>query len=76
MDEQQVLKVQDELKELARFLTDLDIEAVKFDEGNGAAGKRIRAYLANLRSQMQSLRFRIQEEKNQRKAQRKTQAQK
>lgn len=75
MEEQQVLKVQDELKELARVLTDLDIEAVKFDEGNGAAGKRIRAYLATLRNQMQSLRFKIQEEKNQRKAQRKTQAQ-
>lgn len=68
MEEEQPLKVQDELKEMARVLTDLDIEAVKFDEGNGAAGKRLRAHLATLRSQMQSLRFRIQKQKNQRKA--------
>jgi hypothetical protein len=68
MEEEQPLKVQDELKEMARVLTDLDIEAVKFDEGNGAAGRRLRAYLATLRSQMQSLRFRIQKQKNQRKA--------
>jgi len=74
--ENQELPVQQELKELARILTDLDIEAVKFDEGNGAAGRRIRSYLADLRKNMQDLRFRIQEQKNKRRALKKAESQK
>lgn len=74
--ENQELTVQQELKELARILTDLDIEAVKFDEGNGAAGRRIRSYLADLRKNMQDLRFRIQEQKNKRRALKKAESQK
>ncbi len=73
--EEQEFKVQDELKVLAQTLTDLQVEAVKFDEGNGAAGKRIRSCLADLRTTMQSLRFKIQEQKNQRRALKKAQLQ-
>jgi hypothetical protein len=67
------LKVKDELTLLTQALTSLQIEAVKFDEGNGAAGRRIRLHLSDLRKNMQALRFKIQEQKNQRKQQKKTQ---
>jgi regulator of replication initiation timing len=66
------LKAQEELKSLLDALTALQSDAIKFDEGNGAAGKRIRLELANLRQRMQSLRFEIQTKKNQRRQQKKT----
>lgn len=67
------LNVQQELTLLTETLTSLQIDAVKFDEGNGAAGRRLRSHLADLRKNMQALRFKIQEVKNQRKTQKKTQ---
>lgn len=51
----------------------MKLDAVKFDQGNGAAGRRIRSYLSSLRQDVQKLRFDIQNEKNQRKQQKKTQ---
>jgi hypothetical protein len=69
------LNVQQELTLLTETLTSLQIEAAKFDEGNGAAGRRLRLHLANLRNNMQALRFLIQEQKNQRRAIKKAQSQ-
>jgi hypothetical protein len=71
--QEQEFKLQNELTLLSQTLTALQIDAQKFDEGNGAAGKRARKHLASLRANMQSLRFKIQEVKNQRKEQKKTQ---
>jgi len=71
--QEQEFKLQDELTQLSQTLAALQIDAQKFDDGNGAAGRRARSYLASLRTSMQSLRFKIQEVKNQRIAQKKTQ---
>jgi hypothetical protein len=73
--EDQPLKVQEELTLLTQALTSLQIEAVKCDEGNGAAGRRLRSWLDDLRKNMQALRFKIQEQKNQRRALKKAQSQ-
>jgi hypothetical protein len=70
--EEQLFSVQSELTQLLEKLALLQVDSTKFDEGNGAAGKRIRLSLAKLRQDMQSLRFKIQEVKNQRKAEKQT----
>jgi len=71
--QEQEFKLENELSLLSQTLIAMQIDAEKFDEGNGAAGKRARKYLASLRASMQALRFKIQEVKNQRKEQKKTQ---
>ena len=71
--QEQEFKLQHELSLLSQTLIAMQIDAEKFDAGNGAAGKRARSHLASLRASMQSLRFKIQEVKNQRKEQKKTQ---
>lgn len=71
--EEQDFKLKEKLDLVIQFVTDMKLDAVKFDQGNGAAGRRIRSYLSSLRQDVQKLRFDIQNEKNQRKQQKKTQ---
>ncbi len=72
MTQDTTFSLERKISELLEELTSLKTDASKFDRKNGAAGRRVRLVLAKLRNDMQSLRFDIQQEKNQRKLSKKS----
>lgn len=57
-------KIQELIDQLTASLVDAD----KFEAGNDAAGKRIRAVAQSVKNDLQALRLEIQAERNSRKA--------
>lgn len=55
------------LETLIALLTESLVDAEKFDSGNDAAGRRIRAVAQTAKTDLQNLRKEIQEERNSRK---------
>lgn len=56
------------LETLITLLTESLADAEKFDSGNDAAGRRIRAVAQTAKTGLQNLRKEIQEERNSRKS--------
>ena len=55
------------LQQLVDILTETLSDAEKFDSGNDAAGRRVRAVAQEVKSELQSLRQQVQAERNSRK---------
>ena len=57
-----------QLQEIITFLTESLQDAEKFDSGNDAAGRRLRAACQETKTRLQQLRLDVQAERNSRKA--------